>query len=861
MSKKSFMNSKAVKGSSALTLTGLVLASSLTMMPGAQAEPTGSAAATSALAQCGVVNMAQVLDLSNSFTPEEIADAKAQMKASIEQLSGIPGAKVTIFTFGLTSPVNYEKAQSYSEPVPGTLRTLAGNAPSASFDVSTAEGKAAALAWVDGVTKGGTNVPKGEDPAAYDANFQTLGTNWEAALTSVEQYQADTGVKFTHVALITDGAPTAYLDDAGNAVVSGPGNAADFDTATWSSKQAYAEAKVVADRLLASGVDVLPVIVNDPNFEEFGTDRAAMINIGASLSGEANPVEGSDYFNQDMGLLGVALFNAATSTCPTDLKISKTADTETINYDGTASFQLEVLNAGEWDEPKASVLEEGITFVNKATGEKVTSTDVTITKASQGTVNGLNWNIGLLKAGQKVTATATAVVPAEVAAWEDVAIEATNYAHVTGKRDPYDPKVPFQPNGPVEDDTDNRDDASVKVTSKPRPVSDVKIAKKQVTPQNELRPGGPIVWEVEGLNDSDVTDPKVVFEDVLSAEDLAKIQDGTLKLEVITGDGVVSGTTYTDEANGGMTPGETFKLRISGTLTQDVDLAGAGITNKATISGEYDPYDPNGQCEPNNGVVASDTDNCDLVVTKIDSQVKIYKQQVSEKLVAGEQGTWSITVGAFGADDATKVFLAELPLTGIEKDTVEFGKPDRGEIVTGQVLVERGFATAEQVEVDKLYWLIADVLPTGETATVEVTGIVSESATEVTNSAVVTSTWDKYTGGTKDNNSLEEDDDNYDEVSGKVEKPEPPVTPEPSEPPVTPEPSEPAKPSEPASPAPSQPSTPEKPVTVVKGESAKTGSQAEASGINLLAIGGGALALIAVAGGAALVLARRKKTN
>lgn len=854
VSKKSFKNSKALKNGGALTLTGLVLASSLTMLPGAQAEDTALNTG-SALAQCGTVNVAEVLDLSNSFTPEEIDNAKSEMKNSIEQLSRIPGAKVTIFTFGLTSPVNYEKAASYSEAVGGTLRTLAGNAPSVSFDVSTADGKAAALAWVDGVTKGGVNVPRGEDPANYDVNFQTLGTNWEAALSAVEQYQQQNNTTFTQLVLITDGAPTAYLDGTNPVVVSAEDP--DFDTATWSSKTAYSQAKEVADRLISSGVDIVPVIINDPNFDEFGSDRAGMIKLGASLSGEAAPVEGADYFNADMSGLGVALYNAATSTCPTDLKISKTAKTETISHDGTVSFDIEVLNDGLWDEPKASMVEEGVTFVNPVTGEKVVSKDVTISNTSRGAVDGLNWNIGMLKAGEKVTATVTATVPAEVQAWDVQAeIEGDNFAHVTGQRDPFDPSKPFQPNGPVEDDTDNRDDANFKVTPKPTPtpdptpetdpVSDLKVAKNLVTAKKDLRPGGEIVWEVNGLNDSQVTDPKAIFEDVMSADGLAKIKDGSLKVEIIEGDGVVSGNTYTDEANGGMNPGETFKLRISAVLADDANLATSGITNKATISGEYDPYNPNGQCEPNNGQVKFDGDNCDVVVTKIDSQVKIFKQQVSEKLIAGEMGKWSITVGAYGADDATGVFLAELPLEGIDPATVSFGKATSGEVVTGDVLIQKGYASADEVQADKVYWLVADVLPTGETASIEVTGLVSATATQVTNSAVVTSTWDKYENGTKDNKSLEEDDDNFDKVTGDVEKPA-----------ETPQPSETPQAVETQTPNITQPAQ-ETGKIVVKGEGAKTGGQASVAGIpvgGVVAVGG---LLLAAAGGGAWYMLRRK---
>lgn len=865
----------------ALTLTGLMLAGSFaTAAPAHAADPVADP--NTALTQCGNINSAVVLDLSNSFTPAEVEQEKSAVIDYINSISAAPGAKVTVFTFAFDAPVNYqgtrtEAGQNY--PV-GQETPIAANAPSQSFDVSTEAGKSAAIAWVNGVTKGGENQPRGDMSAetAAQVNFQTLGTNWEAALKAVQDYQAQHGMKFDNVLLSTDGAPTALLDDSGQAVYSSDladTPAGDFNESTFSSQRAFNEAKQVANQLEASGTKVIPVMVKDPainTLDGFGTDQDAILKVGASLAKAANPVEGVDYFTGNMDELGVKLYNAATSTCPTDLKINKDASQATVNYDGTISFPLTVLNDGDWDEPKASVTDEGVIFTNKATGEKVTVKDVTITDTSAGTATGADWNIGLLKAGDTATATATVKVPEQVASWFDADISAVNSALVTGHRDPYNPNTPHQSNTTVGEDTDNWDDSTVKVTPPATPVSDVKIEKHLLTPKTDLAPGGGIEWEINGLNDSNTDDPKVVANDILSDADTAKIKAGSLKVEVIEGDGSYDAATNTYTAANGLKAGESFKLKVTATLADDANLKD-GLTNKATISGKYDPFDPSGQCEPNNGAITADTDNCDVSVTKIDSAVKIYKEQVTDKLTAGEQGTWKITVGATGADAATNVFLADMPLAGIDADTAQFATASQGEIVKGSVLIEKGIATADQVEADKNYWFIG-TLEAGKTASVEVTARVSTGATTVENSAAVDSTWDHYEGGTKDNNSLDEDDDNWDKVTGEVGKPAAPVTPAPSDP-VTPAVVvPPADPSTPATPAAENPSAPaqqnpvvEQPaaeqIPTVKGHNAATGGEQTVMGMSLpvaIAVGAGVLLLVA-AGGTLWANSRRAGKN
>lgn len=101
--------------------------------------------------ECAPPRVAMTFDLSRSFDTSETATMKDQAKQMVERLSKVDGAEVSFFTFARDSAVNFQDTGSGEVPV-GPITTIAGNHPSAVFNVSTDTGKADALAWIDGTT-------------------------------------------------------------------------------------------------------------------------------------------------------------------------------------------------------------------------------------------------------------------------------------------------------------------------------------------------------------------------------------------------------------------------------------------------------------------------------------------------------------------------------------------------------------------------------------------------------------------------------------------------------------------------------------------------------------------------------------
>ncbi|MBF0807753.1 hypothetical protein E4U03_03855 [Rothia nasimurium] len=261
--------------------------------------------------ECAPPRVAMTFDLSRSFDASETATMKDQAKQMVERLSKVDGAEVSFFTFARDSAVNFQDTGSGEVPV-GPITTIAGNQPSAVFNIGTDAGKAAALAWIDGIDKHSKDAPVGTSGDEWNGvNFQTLGTNWEAALAAIEKHQADTGVKYDTALLLTDGAPNTYTVD-GQVGIHSPLNASN------GSDEAFNAAKAVADRLEASGTDVIPVMIRDEAVNNpsdpfhFSSDEAGMLGYIKGISGVASPTEGRDYFVGEMNTLSDSIYEAAT---------------------------------------------------------------------------------------------------------------------------------------------------------------------------------------------------------------------------------------------------------------------------------------------------------------------------------------------------------------------------------------------------------------------------------------------------------------------------------------------------------------------------------------------------------------------
>ncbi len=174
------------------------------------------------------------------------------------------------------------------------------------------------------------------DAAAQGLTFVS-GTNWEAGFLEAYNYDGTPGPHWNAplspspllpdvVIIVTDGVPTAYVDDAGNAVTGAP------------QATAQANGEAGADLFRANGVKVIALGVG-------------AISV-AGLQGISGPVENEDYWLADFSTLSAQLLALGTTLCDpnllpvADLAIDKSdADAEATPGE-TLIYTLAVTNAG-----------------------------------------------------------------------------------------------------------------------------------------------------------------------------------------------------------------------------------------------------------------------------------------------------------------------------------------------------------------------------------------------------------------------------------------------------------------------------------------------------------------------------------
>lgn len=271
--------------------------------------------------KCEPYNIATLNDISNSVTAtgadSELEKLKAANRSIIEAWSKVPGTTFTPFTMGAVSPVNFQKAVSYTTGT-GEVITLKYNQPK-TFHISDPQGKAEALEWVNGMTIGAdengkpaTNVPYGAFPVDDGEvhNVQTLSTNHVAGLRAVEAYMKDTGVTFNTLLLASDGASTSGGDQVGQ-----PG---DFEQVGWYSKSSVAAThQQILHMEEEYPMRVIPVLVADKGPEPWNANPEVSERVFASVANSKNPVEGKTYVkNSDISTIAQDLIAAANLTCP-----------------------------------------------------------------------------------------------------------------------------------------------------------------------------------------------------------------------------------------------------------------------------------------------------------------------------------------------------------------------------------------------------------------------------------------------------------------------------------------------------------------------------------------------------------------
>lgn len=256
------------------------------------------------------------------------------------------------------------------------------------------------------------------DSAAQGLTFLS-GTNWEAGFLEVFNYDGATGAHWNAplsaspllpdvVVIVTDGVPTAYVDDAGMAVTSAP------------EPTAQANGEAGADLFRANGVKVIALGVGS-------------ISV-AGLQGITGPVENGDYWLADFATLSDQLLDLGTQLCdPTpppvpvsNLAMDKTdGDVEAVPGDDLV-YTLAVTNAGPDTATNVVVMD---TVPAGTVFESVTSSVGTCVE-SAGTVS---CALGDVAVGDTPTVTLTVTIGAGAAGI------LTNTASVSTDTDDSDP--------------------------------------------------------------------------------------------------------------------------------------------------------------------------------------------------------------------------------------------------------------------------------------------------------------------------------------------------------------------------------------------------------------------------------------
>lgn len=520
----------------------------------------------------------------------------------------------------------------------------------------------------------------------------------------------------------------------------------------------------------------------DVNLAETGFVNATAIeNPWHPVPGPAAEGKPNDTVEQDDDQRDIVEF-----TLKDELKIDKRLVTEMIDILPGEEIEYEVtgLNVGPDASHNVIIkdipldgLEEDIAFGEPSKGQIVEIKD------DNEEVVGYEWHIDVLEAGEKVT------VPVNALVSEDADISA-GIVNATSIENPWHPVGPIEetvPNDTVEEDDDQRDKVEVKQEHM------LQIAKNLESPIEDVVPGGELSYKVTVQNAGPDTAHHVMVNDfpgvgldpesiVLSDPSMGEImEDGTWYIETLTAkpaeaeqpveepseapESEEPAEEPTEEAPVEEVPAE--EITHLATITVTVKVAedasvDEGIVNSAVVENPWNPFDPEGECVPNNEDVNLDEDQCDTVETKVSDKVQIDKAPVDGvSWLPGEQAEYTITVKNPSDFPAANVVVTDTPVTSLSE--VQLVDPSQGEIS----------------EEDALVWNVGTLEP-GQTASISVVGIVTgslDTAGTIVNKASVENPWNPFDpeGECVPNDGVDADEDQCDSVT--VEWPNPPVVP------------------------------------------------------------------------------------
>ena len=290
-------------------------------------------------------------------------------------------------------------------------------------------------------------------------------------------------------------------------------------------------------------------------------------------------------------------------------------DVSTLDYDGALQISKDLTDAAIGIKP-------GKTFTytiqvrnsaEKKAGVATTVPDVVVrdiprtgiekarfieTSAGEIAEDGMSVNLGDLEAGKTETLTVEAVM-GEDAPQKGLA----NDALVESPLNPPPAEGECEANsGGIETDEDQCDSSELV------DGSNIKIDKKLVSKNPELKVGDKLDYEITVLNDAKEDEPgKTGIASDVTVDDIGGdgLENPTIT-ETSKGDiAEDKSSVLIDE----LAPGERVQLKVSATVTKEAEEKGAH--NRATVSSPAHPVDESGECKPNDTVEADD-DQCDI---------------------------------------------------------------------------------------------------------------------------------------------------------------------------------------------------------------------------------------------------------
>lgn len=248
-----------------------------------------------------------------------------------------------------------------------------------------------------------------------------------------------------------------------------------------------------------------------------------------------------------------------------------------------------------------------------------------------------------------------------------------NSASVQNPTNP--PKDTCIPNVSVASDTDQCDVEVITINNL------LKIDKALVTEAKDVVPGATIEYALTGMNAGETVANGVLIKDI----PVQGLVPESISITDPSHGEIVDGMWQV----GNVQPGEKVTAKVTGKLAENLDIR-TGFKNATSIENPWHPVGPIEETVPND-TVELDTDQRDIVDFSIDHKLQIAKKLNAEinKVIPGSELEYTVTVQNEGPDVAHHVVVNDLPLDGLDVESLTLVDPSLGTITEdGQWVID-----------------------------------------------------------------------------------------------------------------------------------------------------------------------------